>query len=83
MRGLWIAWDTIAILQDVSDGWVEPVGHRIELAFLCDAREEVDSFYARMTGHGYRGLKAPWDTFWEQRDAIIEDPDGNRLSLYA
>jgi len=33
-----------------------------------------------MTEHGYRGHKAPWDAFWGQRYAIIDDPDGNRLT---
>jgi uncharacterized glyoxalase superfamily protein PhnB len=83
LGGLRIAWDTVAMVQRVYDGWEEPSGHRIELAFRCDTREEVDAVYARMTGHGYRGHKPPWDAFWGQRYAIVVDPDGNRLSLYA
>jgi catechol 2,3-dioxygenase-like lactoylglutathione lyase family enzyme len=78
-----LAWDTVEILRGVYDGWDEPVGHRVELAFRCSARDEVDAVYGRMTEHGYRGHKAPWDAFWGQRYAIVEDPDGNLLSLYA
>jgi catechol 2,3-dioxygenase-like lactoylglutathione lyase family enzyme len=83
LGGLRIAWDAVDILQDVYGGWEEPSGHRTELAFRCDTRAEVDAVYAGMTGHGYRGHKAPWDALWGQRYAIIEDPDGNLLSLYA
>jgi len=57
--------------------------HRIELAFRCDTSEEVDAVYARRAGHVRCSQKAPWEAFWKQRYAIIEDPDGSRLSLYA
>lgn len=32
---------------------------------------------------GYRGHKEPWDAFWGQRYAIVNDPDGNHISLFA
>jgi len=25
----------------------------------------------------------PWDAFWGQRYAIVTDPDGNHISLFA
>ncbi len=82
--GIRLAWDTIEVLRQVYDEWVEePVGHRIELAFGCDSPTAVDELYARLVGHGYRGHKAPWDAFWGQRYAIVEDPDGNLISLFA
>ncbi len=59
------------------------MGHRIELAFRWSSRDEVDAVYARITEHGYRGHKAPWDAVWGQRYAIVEDPNGNLRSLYA
>lgn len=83
LGGIRLAWDTIEILEGVYDEWGAATGHRIELALKCDSADEVDATYARMTGAGYRGHKAPWDAFWGQRYAIIEDPDGNLLSLFA
>jgi catechol 2,3-dioxygenase-like lactoylglutathione lyase family enzyme len=84
MDGMRLAWDTIELLRGVYDEWLEnPTGHRIELAFHCHGRDDVDATYQRMTAEGYRGHKAPWDAFWGQRYAIVEDPDGNRISLYA
>ena len=83
-EGVRVAWDTIEILKDVYDGWVDqPVGHRIELAFRCDSPAAVDALYARLEEHGYPGHKPPWDAFWGQRYAIAKDPDGNLLSLFA
>ncbi len=82
--GMRIAWDTVDVLKQVYGHWDEqPMGHRIELAFKCASREEVDAVYTRVVEHGYRGDKEPWDAFWGQRYAIVVDPDGNLISLFA
>ena len=82
--GIRMAWDTVEILRGVYDEWTErPTGHRVELAFKCDSPDDVDATYQKIVGQGYRGHKAPWDAFWGQRYAIVEDPDGNLLSLFA
>ncbi|HEX8684019.1 MAG TPA: VOC family protein [Ardenticatenaceae bacterium] len=82
--GTCLAWDTVDLLKEVYGEWVEePVGHRVELAFNCGSREEVDALYARVVAEGYGGHKAPWDAFWGQRYAIVADPDGNLISLFA
>jgi uncharacterized glyoxalase superfamily protein PhnB len=43
----------------------------------------VDSLYAELTGAGYEGHLAPWDAFWGQRYAVLRDPDGNDVALFA
>ena len=55
---------------------------RMELAFLCSPAE-VDATYAKLTGAGVRGSKEPWDAFWGQRYAVLRDPDGNDVALFA
>ncbi|MEC4019520.1 VOC family protein, partial [Streptomyces sp. H27-D2] len=32
---------------------------------------------------GYTGHKQPWDAFWGQRYASVQDPDGNTVDLFA
>lgn len=82
--GFRLAWDTHEVLRMVYGEWEPEVkGHRIELAFRCDSPAGVDETYQRMIEHGYPGLKEPWDAFWGQRYAILIDPDGNMISLYA
>lgn len=82
--GMRLAWDTIALLKQIYNGWTdEPVGHRIEIAFRCDSAADVDTTYQRIVDHGYKSNKEPWDAFWGQRYAIVEDPDGNLISLFA
>jgi catechol 2,3-dioxygenase-like lactoylglutathione lyase family enzyme len=52
-------------------------------AFLCSNPAEVDSKYAELLEAGVEGHRPPWDAFWGQRYAIIKDPDGNTVDLFA
>jgi hypothetical protein len=61
----------------------EPRGHRMSLTFLCSSPAEVDSLYQQVIQTGYQGYKKPWEAFWGQRYAIIQDPDGNLIDLFA
>ncbi len=81
--GLRVAWDTVEVIQSF-DSWTPPSGgHSIGLAFLCATAAEVDETYQRLTKLGYQSHKAPWDAFWGQRYAVILDPDGNHIDLFA
>jgi catechol 2,3-dioxygenase-like lactoylglutathione lyase family enzyme len=53
------------------------------LAFECGSPSEVDEVYAAMVGAGWEGHLAPWDAFWGQRYAMVRDPDGNGVDLFA
>ena len=53
------------------------------LAFRCDGPEEVDRLYAELVEAGYEGHLPPWDAFWGQRYAVVHDPDGNGVDLFA
>ncbi|MCM3749724.1 VOC family protein [Paenibacillus pasadenensis] len=81
-EGVRLAFDIQETMVQVYGDWVEPTGHRIELAFKCSSSEDVDAVYAKLAEHGY-GLREPWDAFWGQRYAIVQDPDGNSISLFA
>lgn len=84
-NGLRVAWDTYDVIRSFEPDWQPPTGggHRIGMAFLCASPAEVDAAYARLTGAGYHGHKAPFDAFWGQRYAQIADPDGNVIDLFA
>lgn len=83
-NGLRIAWDTYEVIHMFDPGWQPNAGsHRMGLAFLCSSPAEVDAAYTRLTGLGYHARKAPWDAFWGQRYAQVEDPDGNPVDLFA
>lgn len=82
-NGLRIAWDSLEMMQRITDHWVEPQGHRMGLAFLAESPAGVDEAYAKVLAAGFKGYKAPWDAFWGQRYAQVEDPDGNVVDLFA
>jgi uncharacterized glyoxalase superfamily protein PhnB len=82
-NGFRIAWDSEAALKKFDPEWVQPVGQRIGLAFKCATPAEVDTIYQRIIAHGYQSHHAPWDAVWGQRYAVVIDPDGILVDLFA
>jgi catechol 2,3-dioxygenase-like lactoylglutathione lyase family enzyme len=82
--GLRIAWDTVDTIRSFDPDWMPPSGgHGISLAFACDSPADVDETYRSLVADGYGGRREPWDAFWGQRYAIVLDPDGNSVDLFA
>jgi catechol 2,3-dioxygenase-like lactoylglutathione lyase family enzyme len=82
--GLHLVFDTEAVLSQVDPSWIKPSGgHRAALAFACASPADVDAAYAELTGAGYEGHLAPWDAFWGMRYAVVHDPDGTPVDLFA
>lgn len=82
--GLRLAFDTEATIRSFDPQWSPPTGgHRMALAFDCAAPEQVDAAWAELTGAGYEGHLAPWDAFWGMRYAVVHDPDGTPVDLFA
>ncbi len=82
--GLRMAWDSIDTIRSFDPSWVAPQGSpRIGLAFVCDDPAEVDRVFAALVQAGYEGHKEPWDAPWGQRYALVHDPDGNGVDLFA
>jgi catechol 2,3-dioxygenase-like lactoylglutathione lyase family enzyme len=82
--GLRLAWDTVATIRSFDPDWTPPQGgSRVGLAFACGSPAEVDTTYDDLVRAGYEGHKQPWDAFWGQRYAIVHDPDGNSVELFA
>ncbi|HEV2086999.1 MAG TPA: VOC family protein [Cryptosporangiaceae bacterium] len=55
---------------------------RVALAVRCADPAEVDRIYAELAADGH-GTRPPWDAFWGQRYAVVHDPDGTPVDLYA
>jgi catechol 2,3-dioxygenase-like lactoylglutathione lyase family enzyme len=82
--GLRLAWDPVETVRSFDPDWTAPSGSpRVGLAFLFDSPAEVDQKYDELVAAGYEGHKAPWDAPWGQRYALIHDPDGNSVDLFA
>jgi uncharacterized glyoxalase superfamily protein PhnB len=76
--------DTESVIKMFDPEWQRPtVGHAAGGAFKCDSPEEVDRVYAELLDAGGSPHKEPWDAFWGQRYAQLEDPDGTIIDLFA
>ena len=75
--------DSEEVMRSFREDWQRETGNQIGLALECASPAEVDEVYARVTGAGFRGEKEPWDAFWGQRYAQVQDPDGVGVDLYA
>jgi len=58
-------------------------GARSALAFGCDSPADVDAAYAELSEAGHEGHLEPWEAPWGQRYAVVHDPDGNPVDLFA
>ncbi|WP_432247249.1 VOC family protein [Streptomyces sanyensis] len=82
--GTRVLWDTEETIRSFDPGWTAPSGgDRLGLAFACDTPAEVDALYERLVAAGHRGHLKPWDAVWGQRYAMVLDPDGMAVSLFA
>jgi catechol 2,3-dioxygenase-like lactoylglutathione lyase family enzyme len=81
--GLRMAWDTVETIRSFDPDWAPATGSRLSLAFECGSPEAVDAAYAELTEAGHPGHLKPWDAFWGQRYAVVLDPDGNAVDLFA
>ncbi|MBC2873565.1 MULTISPECIES: VOC family protein [Streptomyces] len=83
-NGLRLLWDTDATYRSFApDTRLSTGPGRVTLGFACDGPAGVDAVWAELTKAGYTGHQAPWDAVWGQRYAIVLDPDGNAVDLFA
>jgi catechol 2,3-dioxygenase-like lactoylglutathione lyase family enzyme len=75
--------DSEEVVRSFRPDWQREAGNQLALAFECETPAEVDEAYARVTAAGFHGEKEPWDAFWGQRYAQLQDPDGVPVDLYA
>jgi uncharacterized glyoxalase superfamily protein PhnB len=82
--GLRFTLDTEESIRSFDPHWSPPSGgHRMAVAFLCESPTDVDRVYRELVDAGAEGHKEPWDAFWGQRYAQVNDPDGNVVDLFA
>lgn len=82
-NGTRLMFDTEEVIRSFLPDWSRTDGNQVSLAFECSSPAEVDEIYRRVVDAGFEGEKEPWDAFWGQRYALLGDPDGTRINLYA
>ncbi|MBT0565520.1 VOC family protein [Williamsia sp. CHRR-6] len=82
--GFRLMFDTVEVIRSFQPGWQAPKGgHRAALALDCGRPTEVDALHQQLVAAGHHSEMAPFDAFWGQRYAIVADPDGNPVDLFA
>ncbi|KFG01249.1 glyoxalase [Streptomyces scabiei] len=81
--GMRLLLDTEETVRSFHPGYRPGTGGGAGLALLCDGPAEVDAVYEELVNAGYRGELKPWDAVWGQRYAVVLDPDGNGVDLFA
>lgn len=82
--GLRFALDTEDTVRSFHPAWRPSAGAgRIGLAFLCDSPADVDARYEELLAAGHDGELKPFDAPWGMRYAVVHDPDGNGVDLFA
>jgi catechol 2,3-dioxygenase-like lactoylglutathione lyase family enzyme len=82
-NGVRLMFDSEEVVRSFLPDWQRVDGNQLALAFECSSPAEVDEVYARVVAAGFQGDKEPWDAFWGQRYAVLADPDGVLVNLYA
>jgi catechol 2,3-dioxygenase-like lactoylglutathione lyase family enzyme len=83
-EGVTLMFDIASMVHGFDPAWTAPHGSpRVSFAFECESPAAVDERYAELlkTGAGVR--RPPWDAVWGMRYALLLDPDGNGIDLYA
>ena len=82
--GLRLLFDTEDTIRSFHPSWTPPaLGGRTSLAFRLPDPAAVDAAYAELVGAGAHGELEPFDAFWGQRYAVLSDPDGTGVDLFA
>ncbi|MBB0232490.1 VOC family protein [Streptomyces calidiresistens] len=83
--GVRVAWDTEEMMRSLAPEWTPPTGSpRMVLAFHCGTPAGVDALYAELTSaRPTAAERPPWDAPWGQRYAVVRDPDGIPVDLFA
>lgn len=74
--------DTKNVVKDIIGEDPKP-GNHSSFAIQYNSAEEVNKIITDVMSGGFKVIKEPWNAFWGQRYAVVEDPDGYRVDLYA
>jgi catechol 2,3-dioxygenase-like lactoylglutathione lyase family enzyme len=81
--GLRLLFDTEDVIRSFHPDWTPVRGGRASLVFGLPDPAGVDALHADLVAAGYSSELAPFDGFWGQRYAVVLDPDGNGVDLFA
>lgn len=74
--------DSHSLMKELIGAEPQP-GNHSGFAIEYESADEVNSVAKSVADMGFTVVKEPWDAFWGQRYAVVGDPDGYKVDLYA
>ena|SRR3989344_7957538 len=74
--------DSASLIKELLGEEPRP-GNHAQIALDCGTPRGVDAKVAAVREGGFSIAKEPWDALWGQRYAVVEDPDGYKVDLFA
>jgi uncharacterized glyoxalase superfamily protein PhnB len=74
--------DTVELMTGLLGEPPRP-GNTSAFAIRCASPAQVDELAGRVAAAGHELVTPPWDAPWQQRYAVVVDPGGHRVDLYA
>ena len=82
-NGLLIFWNHIDYVRIYAPDY-HPAPHgRCGMAFQLESPAAVDALFHKLKQLDYQVDRTPWDSPWGHRYAVIYDPDGNSINIFA
>ena len=81
-NGMKLMVDTVGLIQSFEPGFKKVRGTGLTLCFNPGSAAKVNALYQTIVDAGFASVKEPWDAFWGQRYACVQDPDGNQIDLF-
>lgn len=74
--------DSFGLIKDML-GYEPTPANTSAFCVEFDSPSELDAVAEKLKAAGYTFEKEPWDAFWGQRYAVVRDPSGYLVDLYA
>lgn len=81
-EGVRISLNKIEMITEVLGFKPEITGDKIELAFLCESKEEVNELIEKIRQNQFEIIQEPFLAPWKQYYALVRDADRNIISLF-
>ena len=81
-EGVRISLNKIERITEVLVFKPEISGDKIELAFLCESKEEVNELVEKIRQNQFEIIQEPFLAPWKQYYALVRDADRNIISLF-
>lgn len=83
LSGVRIMIDSLELVKSFNPDFEHSKPSGMGICFKYENASKVNEMYNLLLENGGVCVKSPWDAFWGQRYAMLKDPDGYQIDLFA